>query len=399
VKAKLTRDLIAKLAPPRSKKDAFVWDTAVIGLGVRAKSTGGKAYVVHYRQGSGRASKSVRITIDSVSSITLDDARKNARAILGRVALGKDVRGERRAKRPDSAPKVEAVIEAYDRDFAERKVSPYHRKNTISVLRRGLKTVLQREIASLSRQELVGLIDGIELAGARQSFRQRLTPLLNFAVNQGTSSHNVMAGWVHPRKSKAMVLIRKGRSMTERELKRIWEATEALSTFNLFVRAMLMTGLRKTETASLDWRWINKKLEAIVVPAERMKSGRPHSVPLSKLLIIVLERIPRLASSTLLFPVRSKKGAWTTMSGYGQMLAKLQTESGTSNWTIYDLRRTYRSMLSDLGFDQDLCERMIAHSRGSLVERYDRSTRWPERVAAAEALAARMIQIVDNSPD
>jgi hypothetical protein len=56
VKAKLTRDLIAKLTPPRSKKDAFVWDTAVIGLGVRAKSTGGKAYRVGLTRKFGIAS-------------------------------------------------------------------------------------------------------------------------------------------------------------------------------------------------------------------------------------------------------------------------------------------------------------------------------------------------------
>jgi integrase len=221
-----------------------------------------------------------------------------------------------------------------------------------------------------------------------------LTPLLNFAVNQGVTSHNVMAGWVQPRKSKAMMTGRKGRSLTTAELKKIWMATEAVSTFNFFVRVMLISGLRKTETACLDWRWIDQKCSAIVVPAERMKSGRPHSVPLSKLLATILKRIPRLESSTLMFPVRSKERTWTTMSGYGQMLAKLQSESGTANWTIYDLRRTFRSMLSDLGFDQDLSERMIAHSRGTLVERYDRSTRWPERIAAADAIGEAIIKIV-----
>lgn len=334
--------------------------------------------------------------MDSVSSITLEDARKNARAILGRVALGNDVRAERKAQKKAVVSKVGKVIDAYDLDFETRKVSAYHRKNTISVLRRGLKSVLQSDVGTLTRQELIGIIEAIELPGARQSLRQRLTPFLNFAVNQGISSHNVMAGWVQPRKSKAMVVGRNGRSLTPAEIEKIWQATNARSTFNLFVRVMLISGLRKTETASLEWPWIDEKIGAIVVPAERMKSGRPHSVPLSKLLVEVLQGIPRVGSSTLLFPVRSKQRTWTTMSGYGQMLAKLQKESDTKDWTIYDLRRTYRSMLSDLGFDQDLCERMIAHARGTLVERYDRSTRWPERVGAAKAIGDQIVKIVHS---
>ena len=69
------------------------------------------------------------------------------------------------------------------------------------------------------------------------------------------------------------------------------------------------------------------------------------------------------------------------------MLRKLRKESNTDDWTLYDLRRTFRSTLADLGFDMDLCERMIAHSRGGMVERYDRSSRWPERVEAARSYA------------
>ena len=74
-------------------------------------------------------------------------------------------------------------------------------------------------------------------------------------------------------------------------------------------------------------------------------------------------------SCSLVFPTRSiQTGEWTRMSGFGQMLDKLKARSGTKNWTLYDLRRTYRSMLSEMGYDLDLCERMIAHTRGSLVE-------------------------------
>jgi integrase len=122
-----------------------------------------------------------------------------------------------------------------------------------------------------------------------------------------------------------------------------------------------------------------------------MKSGSSHAVPISTLLMQQLELMPRIPGSSLVFPVRSKSKTWTVMSGFGQMLRKLHKQSGTKDWTLYDLRRTFRTSLAELGYDLDLCERMIAHSRGNLVERYDRSTRWPERVLAAEAYSKSIV--------
>ena len=389
---KLTREVIEGLKA-KGKSDLFVWDTIVMGLGVRVKPSGSKAYVVQYRQGGGRQSKSVRLTIDSLSSISLDDARKAARTILGDVAKGGDPRSERRAEAAAQERRVGKVIDAYDEDFERRKVAPRHRTNSISVLRRGLSKYLKRDISEITRQEFVAAIDAIKTPGAQQSFRQRLTPLLNFAVNQGLSPHNALAGWRRPRRSRSSVLTRTGRVLEAQEIKTVWATTQVLTPFNGLVRVMLLTGLRNAEAAALDWRWVDKEKGAITLPPERMKSGRVHAVPIAPVLAELLAEMPRVPNSHLVFPVRSKSKTWTTMSGFGQMLRKLRKESNTDDWTLYDLRRTFRSMLADLGFDMDLCERMIAHSRGGLVERYDRSSRWLERVDAAKSYAEKVLEI------
>jgi integrase len=121
-------------------------------------------------------------------------------------------------------------------------------------------------------------------------------------------------------------------------------------------------------------------------------------VPLTPALKAILDNRPVWAKSPLVFPARARrgesKGEVVMIQGTSKLLPKLLKASGTAGWSLHDLRRTYRSMLSDLGFDEDLCERMIAHSRDSLLERYDRSTRWPERVAAAEAVERHVLKIV-----
>jgi len=317
---------------------------------------------------------------------------------MGDVAKGGDPRAAKRAEAAVSERRVDNVIAAYDLDFQSRRVSPRHRTNSISVLRRGLEKYLGRDISEITRQEFVAAIDAIKTAGAQQSFRQRLTPLLNFAVNQGLAQHNVLAGWKKPRRSKSVALTRSGRSLEMDEIRAIWNATATPTPFNALARVMLLTGLRNAETAALDWRWVDISKAAIILPPERMKSGRSHAVPISTLLMRQLELMPRIRGSSLVLPVRSKSKTWTVMSGFGQMLRRLQKQSGTKDWTLYDLRRTFRSSLAELGFDLDLCERMIAHSRGNLVERYDRSTRWPERVLAAEAFSETIAALNSQEP-
>ena len=158
---KLTRDVIEGLAA-RDKSDLFVRDTTVMGLGVRVKPGGSKSFIVQYRQGGGRHSKSVRLTIDSLSSIILDEARKVARTILGDVEKGCAPRRERRAKAAVQDRRVDHVIDAYDQDFEHRKVAPRHQTNSISVLRRGLSKYLKRDISNITRQEFVTAIDAIK---------------------------------------------------------------------------------------------------------------------------------------------------------------------------------------------------------------------------------------------
>ncbi len=385
MRMKLTKEFLAKLAV--CGEDKIVWDTVAVGMGVRVRASGHMTYVVQYRAGSGRASKSVRISLDDVASVSLDDARKAAKALLGSVALGSDPRQERRAENSASSRLVCNVIDEYERDLERRQVTMRHKTNTVSVLRRGLKRFLAKDLADLTLRDFIRAIEEAGRPGAQQSLRQRLTPMLNFAMNVGLINFNVMAGWRRPRSSKMMMLSKPGRTLSKSELAAIWRSTSASGSFNWFVRFMMLTGLRNNEAASFQWRWIDHAKGAIVIPAFRMKSGRAHSIPLTQQIQDLIHGVPRVLGTNLVFPTVSKEHGWTTMSGFGQMLVKLQKQSDTTGWTLYDLRRTYRSLLADFGYDLDLCERMIAHSRGGLVERYDRSTRWDARVDAASVVA------------
>lgn len=58
--------------------------------------------------------------------------------------------------------------------------------------------------------------------------------------------------------------------------------------------------------------------------------------------------------------------------------------SGTKDWTIRDLRRTFRSNMARLKVPREVCEVLINHAPPALDEIYDRYNRLEEK---REALA------------
>ena len=107
--AKLNKRLIDSIAA--ADKDVLVWDESLTGFGLRAKPSGAKSFIVQYRNKNGR---SRRLSIGQAGKLTLDQARKAAKRVLGEVADGKDPAEERQmARRGES---VEQLCELYMKD-------------------------------------------------------------------------------------------------------------------------------------------------------------------------------------------------------------------------------------------------------------------------------------------
>src|SRR5690606_32997046 len=91
--AKLTKRLIDGLEPKAS--DYFEWDDELPGFGVRVWPTGRKVYVAQYRAGV----RTRRVKVGTHGPLTVDEARKEAKGILGDVARGEDPQEDRVTRR------------------------------------------------------------------------------------------------------------------------------------------------------------------------------------------------------------------------------------------------------------------------------------------------------------
>src|SRR5262249_24526343 len=68
-------------------------------------------------------------------------------------------------------------------------------------------------------------------------------------------------------------------------------------------------------------------------------------------------------------------------------------------WTLHDLRRTARTLMSRAGVDPDTAERCLGHVIGGVRGTYDRHEYHDEKKRAFETLAALIERIVNPQPN
>ena len=149
VKLTLTKRTVENLQP--ADKPWIAWDDRLSGFGVRVQPSGTKVFVVNYRIGrGGRKAPNRRLVIGRHGLITADQARRRAREILGRVALGDDPLAERARSR--SIPTLREAFEDY------LAAGPRRRESTIANYRRAvhkdLGDWLDRSLDDIDRRDV-----------------------------------------------------------------------------------------------------------------------------------------------------------------------------------------------------------------------------------------------------
>jgi len=89
-------------------------------------------------------------------------------------------------------------------------------------------------------------------------------------------------------------------------LKQVWDAAVRQGyPHGTLVQVLILTGQRRGEIANLHRSWIDPKERIITLPEWITKNGLEHKVPYDGLVSSVLEELPRLNRTELLFPSRA----------------------------------------------------------------------------------------------
>jgi integrase len=426
----LTETRIAALPLP-AEGEVNYRDPSVPALGVRCRP-GSKSYIVRYRLG-GRASPSVRLTLGTAGpgGIPLGEAKKIAARIAVDVAHGRDPLAEQKAaieaaKIAHRRMTLGDLLTAHERELRVRGVVSV--ENVMRLLKRDCVDVLGagRDPASITRQELVRLMDRVRdgvpgrakpRPGSVSTFKARVHGLFEEGLRRGVVSMNPLAGHRAPRRSRAErieVLKRKGgRALDMNEVAALWRACEDQEvnpTFGLYVQMLLITGARRAELAAARQAWLRAATPShpplLVFPAESVKNGIEHAMPLPQLAVNTLGRVQRRASSDLLFPGGTSRstGRPASISGWSKLIGPLRTAAAArglvKTWSLHDLRRTARSAWPTLGIDERVCEALLNHTPGdALLAAYDRRDFLAEKAQALELWAATIENTIVGSAE
>jgi integrase len=108
------------------------------------------------------------------------------------------------------------------------------------------------------------------------------------------------------------------RVLSDEEIRIIWPVLDEVGTFGALAKALLLTAQRRDEVAQMSRKEIGE--DAIwKIPAERYKTKRSNSIPLSKAALAVINAQPKIDDCDYVFPSRAK----TPFSGFGKSKAAL----------------------------------------------------------------------------
>ena len=392
MRVRLTPAFVAKaMIEPGAKRTTY-WDTGMPGFGLMVTANRHRSYVVQYRA----AGRSRRMHLKD--GLTLRAARKEAKAILGAVAKGRDPLGERRKAERAESNTLNAIVEEYLTREGGRLRSIGERRAALE--RHVLPKLGARQIGDISRTDIVRLLDNIaDKSGAPMADHvlAYLRRVMSWhAARSDDFRSPIVRGMARTRPSQR----RRQRVLSDDELRAVWRAAEASpNAFSYLVKFLLLTATRRTEAAAM--RRSERVGSEWIVPQERYKTGLELVIPLSHAAQAVLSAMPKIGKSGFLFTTDGKHpiGGFSKFKRNfdAKVLAELQKnkpEADLPRWTLHDLRRTARSLMSRAGVPGDHAERCLGHVLPGIRGTYDRHEYLNEKRRAFEALATLIERIV-----
>lgn len=338
------------------------------GLFLRVRAGGSKQWVFVFKRNGKRTEIGLGGYGQGTAPVSLVLAREKADVERDKLARGEYV--DRRKTFADIMDDVLAVKEA---SFRNDK----HRDQWFMTLRTYAKHLHKMPIANIARDDVVETLKPIwtRIPETADRTRMRIAAVIDHAKARGLYVGDNPASWkgglkeLLPARSKlsrghhaavgysdlpaVMAQLRAARGVSARA-----------------VEFACLTAARSGEVRGAVWDEIDLVAKTWIVPANRMKAGKEHRVPLSERAVGILLAQKEVATCELVFEGGS----------YGKPISdtamtKALRAAGGGVATLHGLRSSFRDWAGDAtSHSRDVAEAALAHSVGNAVEQaYRRS--------------------------
>lgn len=397
----LTDAVIRNATLPPGKAQHYLHDDKLPGLALRMRATGGRTWVYLFTKPGVRGTQ--RKTLGAWPKFNEKAARKAATIAAGEVVKGVDPNETKReARRQQAAEKQRTTLAIliaedgpYQMSLTGRQVVNW--KPAMSALRRGLKDHAESGVGDLTRRQIMAAVDKIAKTGRRgaaKDLRKHVHTFLEWCVSEGYVDHNVLAGYREPKETRAQRVGRrtKGRALTDDEIIKVWQASGKLGAFGLLTRMCLLGGARRSEPTMIKWS-LHVMDDRITFDAAWTKMGLHHDVPRTHLVdeVLMAAKHFQRATSDYVFPSPKTGGQ---MSGFTKMVNRLVKEASVAKFTMHDLRRSLRTIMSRCGYDNEIQRLCVGQKPSGIDQVYNHDEQWIIRKMAFEAAHDYIAELV-----
>lgn len=338
----------------------IVWDSELKGFGVRLYPTGNKSFVMDYRDNN----RKNLMVIGSYSKLTIDQARKEAKAKFADLAKGINPLQKRQEERQGN--RIKDLCAAFIEKHVVNKKSG---KDYISRIERFIIPEWGNLlVTNIKRADVSALHTKLGKRGHYQA--NRVYSLLSKMFNWARAE-----GFVPPEHINPCFGIEKfkenprDRFVSQEEFPKLAEAinAEPNQTVVSAIWLYLLTGVRKDELLTLKWADIDFNTNQLRLTDT--KNGKNHYLPLSLAALDVLKQIPRIEDNPFVIVGKNEGSHFV---GIDKPWQRIRKAAGIEDVRLHDLRRTVGSWLAQSGNSLHLIGKVLNHSNQSTTAIYAR---------------------------
>lgn len=349
----------------------------VSGLYLNVNKSGGKSWILRCMVGNLRR----EIGLGGYPTTTLSMSREKARDMHSLISQGicpvEQKNAQKQALRQSQAASIrfsEAAEKCHMKKSAEFK-NIKHAAQWINTLRTyAFPVVGDMKVDKITMHDVLAVLNPIwsEKTETAARLRQRIESVFAWSLVSGYRQGDNPARWSghldailsSPAKLKKLKGDLHHSAMPYKEVSAFMAYLQKNKSMSYRALAFLiLTGTRSGEVRGAEWSEVDLKAAVWIIPAERMKAGREHRVPLSDAAVDILKAVPRFLNTKYLFPSIRKKVPLTS-AGIAKPLKNFNPD-----YTVHGMRSAFRDWIAEETQIQNIVAEMaLAHTIGDATE-------------------------------
>ncbi|WP_131196138.1 site-specific integrase [Lichenihabitans psoromatis] len=384
---RITKRFIDQAQP--SAKPAFMWDSELRGFGLRIEPTGTKTFVLRYRlRHLGPTGPKRFFTIGRYGPLTVDQAREQARAVLGAVSMGQDPAAKLAKDKAEQT--FSATVETFLTEHVRKKRKPATSADYESLLRSyAIPEFGRRKLTEVARGDVAKLHSKLS---EKPYQANRLVAVIGSLYSFAEARGMVPEHFNPARRIEKFKEDRRERFLSMVELERLGAAIVEGETVGILwpvdgiklmskhapkcenrvtlltpeaaaaLRLLIFTGARLREILDLRWDYVDVQRGLLLLPDS--KTGR-KTIVLNSAAQAVLTSLPHTSAfvipgKTLDKPRSDLKKPWGLVSA----------RAGLKGVRLHDLRHTFASVGAGSSLGLPIVGKLLGHSQPQTTARY-----------------------------